>query len=200
MRERIWHNVALAPPLQAIISDSRCCLKCRLDIAGLDDAPLFLRMVRPHAGKAVSLELDPHLELICLELVHATLSRLHPWQDSEQVLHVMTYLMRDDVRLGKLAALASDLTSSETLLEILKKCGVEIHLPIIRAVKWTHGGLRKSARRARAAGKHNKRGRLVHFSGLGKNLFPLGFRASENGGYELAYLIGRRFRTARGGL
>src|SRR6516225_6802770 len=104
--------------------------------------------------------------------------------------------------LRELAALASDIAATETPLEILKECGVEIDLLIVRTVERTHGGLGKPACRARCAGEHDERRRLVSFPGLREDLLPLDFRASEHGRYELTHLIGWSFcfGIARGGL
>src|SRR5262245_4379045 len=143
MGESVGHDIALAAPLQSIIADGRSRLHGRLDIAGLDEAPLLLRVVRPHPGKAVGLQLDPNLELIAFDRVHAALRFLHLGQDSEQILHVVVDLVRDHVGLGELAAFASSIAAAETSLEVLKECGVEIDLPIVWTIEWTHGGLGK---------------------------------------------------------
>ena len=110
--------------------------------------------------------------------------------------------MRDDVGLGELAALAPDVTATETPLEILKEGGVEIDLLVVRAIERAHGGLGEAARRTRRAGEHDERRRLVGFPGYREDLFPLDLRASEHGRYEFAHLIGWSFSlgVARGGL
>jgi len=69
--EGIGHDVALASPLQTIIPDRRRRLHGGLDVSWLDQPPLLLRVVRPHAGEAVGLQLDPDLELVGLGLVQA---------------------------------------------------------------------------------------------------------------------------------
>src|SRR5262245_1281247 len=202
VRERVRNHVALAAALQAIVSDGGRCLHGRLDVAGLDQPPLLLRVVRPDPGKAVGLQLDPHLELIGVGLVHGALHRLHPRQNAEQVLHVMTDLVRDHVGLRELAALAPDLAAAETPLEILKERGVEIDLMVDRTVERPHGGLGGPAGRARGAGEHDQGRRLVGFPRLREYLFPFRLGASQHGGHELAHLVGGRLRlrTLRGGL
>src|SRR5262249_24293004 len=108
-------------------------------------------------------------------------------------------LVRDHIGLGELAALASDLTATETPLEILKECGVEIDLLVVRTVERTHGRLGKPARRARCAGEHDERRRLVSFPSSRKDFLPLDFSASEHGRYELPHLIGWGFCFAMAG-
>jgi hypothetical protein len=77
MGEGIRDHIALGLPLQPIVADGGRGLHGRLDIAGLDEAPLFLSVVRLTPGQAVGLQLDPHLELIALGLVHAALQLLN---------------------------------------------------------------------------------------------------------------------------
>src|SRR5262245_20888937 len=200
--ERVRNDVALAAPLQAIVADGGCCLHGRLDVAWLDHPPLFFGVVRPDPGEAIGLQLDPHLQLVGIALVHAALHRLHPRQNAEQVLHVMADLVRDYVGLGELAALAADLAAAEAPFEILKERGVEIDLAIDRTVERPHGGLGGPAGRACGAGEHDQGRRLVGFARAREDLFPFGFRASEHGGHELAHLVGwgLRLGVLRGGL
>src|SRR5262245_54564008 len=199
MREGVGDDIALAAPLQSIIVDGRSRLHGRLDIAGLDETPLLLRVVRPHSGKAVGLQLDSHLQFIGLDLVHAALRLLYLGQDSQQILHVVADLVRNHVGLGELAALASDIAAAETPLEILKERGIQIDLPINGTIERTHGGLGKAACRARGAGEHDERRALVGSASLRENLFPLDFRASQHSRYELTHLIGWSFRLGTAG-
>ena len=67
MGESVGYDIALAATLQSIVTDGRRRLHGRLDIAGLNEAPLLLCVVRPHPGKAVGLQLDPNLELIAFD-------------------------------------------------------------------------------------------------------------------------------------
>src|SRR5262245_45714111 len=202
VRERVRNDVALTAPLQAIVSDGGRRLHGRLDVAGLDHPPLFLRVVRPDPGGAIGLQLDPYLQLVGVGLIHGALHRLHPRQNAEQVLHVMADLVRNHVGLRELTALAADLAAAETPLEVLKERSVEIDLMVDRAVERPHGGLGGPAGRARGAGEHDQSRRLVGFTGAREDLFPFGFRASEYGGHDLAHLIGWRLRLGvpRGGL
>src|SRR5262249_29826192 len=145
MRETVGHDIALAAALQSIVADGSRRLHGGLNIAGLDEPPLLLRVVRPNPGKAVGLQLDPHLKLIALNRVHGALRFLYLGQDSEQILHVVADLMRNHIGLGELAAFASNIAAAETSLEILKERGIEINFPIVRAIERAHVALRKPA-------------------------------------------------------
>src|SRR5262249_14872621 len=90
-----------------------------------------------------------------------------------QVLHVMADLMGDHVGLRELTGLAAGVAGAEASLEILKERGVEINLAVVRAVERPHRGLREPTGRARDAGKHHERRRLVGFAVLREDLLPL---------------------------
>src|SRR5262245_23207583 len=141
VRERVRNDVALAAPLQAIVSDCGCRQHGRPHLPCLAQPPLFFRVMRPDAGEAIGLQLDPHLELVGVALIHAALHRLHPRQNAEQVLHVMADLVRDHVGLRELTALAADLAAAETPLEILKERSAEIDIMVDRAVDRPHRAL-----------------------------------------------------------
>src|SRR5215831_4618782 len=108
-------------------------------------------------------------------------------------MHVVADLVRDHVGLGELAALASYVAATESSLEILKECGIEIDLLVVRTVERTHGGLRKPACRARCAGEHDERRRLVIFSRMRQPPLSTLFRSSTHCRYELTHLIGWSF-------
>src|SRR5262245_49070684 len=202
MSERVGHNVALAPTLQAIIANGRRRLDSCFDVAGFEKPPLLLRVMSPDPGKAIGLQLDANLELIGFDLIHAPLRLLYLRQDSQQILYMVADLMRDHVGLRELAVLAADLTATETPFEIPKECSVEIDLPIVRTVERTHGGLGDPACRARGAEEHDERWRLVDFAGAREDFLPLRVRAPEYSRYEFLRLIGWQFRlgTRRGRL
>ena len=59
--------------------------------------------LRPHAGIAVGLELDPDLDLVALGLAEPRLRRLGAVERALEVLDVMADLMGDDIGLGEIA-------------------------------------------------------------------------------------------------
>src|SRR5262249_52162333 len=66
-------------------------------------------------------------------------------QNTEQVLHVMSDLVRDHVGLRKLACLAADVATVETRRDLIEERGVEIDLAVSGTVERSHGALRFSA-------------------------------------------------------
>src|SRR5262249_53283992 len=90
--------------------------------------------------------------------------------------------------------LAAGVAGAEASLEILKERGVEIDLAVVRAVERPHRGLREPAGRARDAGEHHERRRLVGFAVFRENLLPLRLRAPEHRRHELSHLIRWRSR------
>ena len=80
-------------------------------------------MVRPDAGEAVGLQLQPHRELVGLLLASRAAARRCTFsRDAEQVLHVVADLVRDHVRLREIARRA------EAPLELVEEGQVEIDL------------------------------------------------------------------------
>src|SRR5262245_14212677 len=55
MGESIGHDIALRLSLQPVVADGRCGLHRRLHVARFDEVPGVLRMMRPHAAKAIGL-------------------------------------------------------------------------------------------------------------------------------------------------
>jgi hypothetical protein len=67
---------------------------------------------------------------------------LHPGQNAELILHVVTDLMRNHIGLRELAGLATDITTAEASLQVLEEARVEIDLLVVRTIERPHGGLR----------------------------------------------------------
>jgi len=110
----------------------------------------------------------------------------------------MTDLVGDHVRLRELATLASNVAAAKAALEIVEKSCVEIDLLIVRTIERPHGRLRKAAGRPHGAGEHYECWRLVVSAGLGEDVLPLGFCASQHRRQELTRSVGSRLgRTGR---
>ena len=106
----------------------------------------------------------------------------------------MADLVGDHIGLRELAGLATRVAPVESALKVPKERRIEIDLAIERAVERAHGGLSKSAARARDFGKHHQGRRLVLLAGFLKHFPPYHLGASEHGGYHLLGLVGRAFR------
>jgi hypothetical protein len=155
------HDIALCPPLKAIVPEGRNRLKCRFNVPRLNElGPLLLRAVRPEAGETVSLQFDAYPHTISFRLVHWALGLLHLGHDPEQVLNMMANLVSDHIGLGELTALAANVASVETLFKILEEACVEINLLVQRTVERADGGLRKPASGSGRSRKHTSFGGL----------------------------------------
>src|SRR5262245_26319156 len=197
MGEGVGYDIALALPLQPVITDGRGGLQSGLDVAGLDEVPSLLRVMRPYAGEAIGLQLDADLDAVGVGPVHALLHPLDLWKNPEQVLHMMPHLVGDHVGLRELAGFAARITGAKASLEVLEERRVQVNLAIVRAVERPHRGLRGAAGRACRAREHDERRRLVLLAGLCEDLLPLSLGASEHGRDELPGLIGRRSGSCR---
>src|SRR6478609_4377892 len=65
MGEAVRHHRASRLPLQAVVADRRRGLQCRLDVAGLQEIVLRIRVLGPHTGIAIRLQFDANLNLVC---------------------------------------------------------------------------------------------------------------------------------------
>src|SRR5262249_7775142 len=66
-------------------------------------------------------------------------------QDAEQVLHVVTDLVRDHVGLRELTGLAADVAAAKARRDLIEERGVEIDLLVRRTIERPHRALRHPA-------------------------------------------------------
>src|SRR5437762_13323573 len=107
------------------------------------------------------------------------------------MLHVMAELVRDDVRLRKIAG------CSELAIELVEEVEVEIHLLVQRTIEGSHGALRRSAAGDRAVAEQHHASRAIVAPASRERACPGGTRVVEQEPYELhhwlfARRIGRR--------
>src|SRR5260370_2449196 len=115
--------------------------------------------MRSTPREAIGLQLDVHLDVVRRRpAAGGALRLLRLGQNAEQILHVMSDLVRDDVGLRKLARLAADVAAVETRRDLAAERGVEIDLLVGGTVEGSHGALRFSAptglRRAALENEH----------------------------------------------
>ena len=134
MGKGIRYHIALSLFLEPVIANGRRGLQSRFDVARFDKFPRLLRVICPHSGKAISLQLDPDLDRVRVYFIHSLLCLLRFRQNSEQILYVMADLVRDHVSLRKLTGLATDIAGAASF-KVAKERGVEINLAIVRAVE-----------------------------------------------------------------
>src|ERR1019366_5520612 len=142
--KRVRHDAPLRTLLQRVVADRTGGLQRRIDVAGIEEMFALLGMVCPYAGVAIRLQFDSHLNAVGGGLVAGgPLRGLRLGQSAEQVLHVVTDLMRDHIGLREFAGVA--LATVKARLDLTKKRRVEIDAPVGRTIKRPHRRLREAA-------------------------------------------------------
>ena len=124
MCKALGNHMALRLLLDHVVADLAGGVEAFLDVAGLQAVLELVIEVRPHAGKAIRLQLHPHLDLIGVARI-SLLHLLHLVGDAENGLHVMANLVGDDVGLREVARRA------EAALQLLIEGEVEV-APLVR--------------------------------------------------------------------
>src|SRR5215208_1981479 len=159
--EGVRHHAALRTPLQSVVADRGCRLQRGVDVARLEEAVLLFSVVGPHAGEAVRLQFDAHLDLVgppprAWRLLRA----LRLLQNAEFILHVVADLMRDHIGLRKFAGFAG--TAAEALFDLPEEGSVQIDALIGRTIEWAHRRLGEAATATlRRARKQNQPRRAI---------------------------------------
>src|SRR5918994_623859 len=83
------------------------------------------------------------LQLVCLTFPDLLLQLLSSFQDTKQVLDMMSDLMSNDIGLGESACLS--FTTSEPRFDVTEERCVQVNRSVIGAVKRPHRGLRHTA-------------------------------------------------------
>ena len=167
---------------------------------GLLDIPLFEvtaceHPVRPHAGEAVGLQLEAHRQLVGLIRV-ALLLLVHLVADADEVLHVMSHLVGDDVGLSEVTWCA------EAGRQLAEEVEVEPSRHVDRAVEGAHPRVGEPAPGLGLAGVEHEVGGLILVAEL---LLPGRLHVVEDIGHEVDELgigVGRTVqpRSRRGRL
>jgi hypothetical protein len=95
VRERVGHYDALRPALDRVVTDRRRRADRLLGIARFDQS-FLLCVVRPDAGVAIGLQFEGYGQPVILS---GSLNAVH---GAENILDVVTDLMRDDIGLCKI--------------------------------------------------------------------------------------------------
>src|SRR5690348_16624262 len=106
-------------------------------------------VTRPNARQKVCLQLEPDREPVVFSLTDATARPLHTLRNAEQILHVMSNLVSDHVRLREIAA------CTQPFLELTEKTEVDVHAAILRTVERTGRATGKTAARLSHVRKQN---------------------------------------------
>ena len=173
--------VALRLALERIVANRGGGAQRRLDVARLDKRwlalaePILVLLRRPEAGEAIGLQLHLHLDVVGGGPAGGALRLLRLGQDAQQVLHLVSDLVRDHIGLRELAGLAAEVAER----------GVEINRLVDRAIERPHGALRDAAARGvgHPAIEHQHR-RAISLAVLGEDFLPLQLSAAEHPAYE----------------
>jgi hypothetical protein len=86
-----------------IITDGRCRTQSFFEIAGLDQVAFPLGVMTPDTGVTIGLKFHADREGVGFHLRHLSSEAMHLFCDAEEVLHVMTDLVGDNIRLRKVS-------------------------------------------------------------------------------------------------
>src|SRR6266480_1399112 len=140
----------------------------------------------PNACLKIGLQLEPDRKLIVFRLTHSTARRLHTIAYTEQILHVMSNFVRDDVGLCEIAS------CTQALLELTEKTEVDINASILRTIERTGGAAGEPATGLNQVREEHEPRVLVPSAHLTKDFIPCVFRIGENDADELRCLIAWR--------
>jgi hypothetical protein len=101
------------------------------DVAGFDDALDPVGIPGPNAGEKICLQLEPDGELIVLGFTDPTAQCLHTIGNAEQILHVVSDFVSDNVSLCEISA------CTEALLQQTVKTEVDVNASTFRAIERT---------------------------------------------------------------
>src|SRR4051812_25185567 len=104
MRERVGYYMAGSLLLQRVVAYGRSRANGFFYIAGFEEMLRSIRPVRPHTSETIRLQFHTNGKRVVGALGHATAPLLHLRCNAEQILHVMTDFVRDDVSLREVAA------------------------------------------------------------------------------------------------
>ncbi len=201
MGETVGHHPARRLTLQRVVADRGRRRQRGVDVAGFEEARPLLRLaIDPDAGETIGLQLDLDLQRIGFGLAAGLL--LHPRharQDAEQVLDVVSGLMRDDVGRREVAG-GFARAAAEARLDLAEERRVEEDGAVRRTVERPHRRLRHAAAAAigGVAEQHDLRPGIVLPAGL-EDLAPAVVDFTQNAGDHAPHLVGGRAGLALSG-
>ena len=116
--------------LQPIISNSGCSGQRLLQITRLQPKTLLIRDMPPKTSEAIGLQLLSHRQFVYLGFATSAPRCAHLFTDTQQCLHMMTHLMRNNIGLRKIAG------GPVTHRKVMKEREIDIKLFVGGTIKW----------------------------------------------------------------
>ena len=176
MVEGLRHGTAVCLLLQIVVTDLSCGVERLFDVAILQRAKHLVVVVGPNACEEVGLKFETHTDFVRLFSVTTIFSHLlmSLAQDTQFVLHVVAYLVSDNVGVCKVAI------GTDLFLHALKELQVKIHSFVGRAIEWSTGRRGITAARTDSVAEDNHLRRVVSTTQLRELFGPHIFRAGED--------------------
>ena len=184
MGERFRRSTSLSLFLQPVVADGLGQLKTFLQVAVLHRTKHLVVVVCPYAGIVVGQQLQADADLIATHLVGLTHGLMGLVERSQEVLHVVAYLVGNDVGVGKIATLDTQLA-----LHLGEERQVNIQLLVARAIEGTDGSRSRATGRLHLIREQHQRRRRIGTSHLLEHLSPYILRTSQNLTRELCQLL-----------
>src|SRR5688572_20491406 len=185
MRERLRHHPPLRLALQPVVADRHRGVQAFLHVARFEQIERA-RVVAPHAGVAVGLQLHAHRHAVVLGLRAAAARGLELGEAAGHFLHVMRDLVRNHVGLREVPWRA------ELLMKGAEEGQIDVELLVARTVKLPHCRRAHAARRADLPFIEYERRRAVLASRLPEDSAPHVLGAAQHLRDELPRLVPRR--------
>ena len=134
----------------------------------------------PQARIAVRLQLKPDAQLVAFDLTDTTAQLLYLTGCAEQLLHVMSHLVGDDIGAREVA------TGSQPLIQFVEERKIDEDALVRRAIERSHGGFGKAAAGIDGAAEQHEFRLTVTGRQLRHDRLPDGFGVRQHDGDLLA--------------
>ena len=167
--------------LDTIVADGRGGAEPFLDVARLENVPLFRRPA-PDPREAIGLQLQPHRQRVRLIRI-GLLQLAHLVRDAEDLLHVVADLVGDHIGLREVAG------SPEAPPQFLVEAKIDVDLLVGRAIERAHRALGEAATRTNGVREQHQLGVAVLMAGGGQQFVPHRLGIVEHERHELHHLV-----------
>jgi hypothetical protein len=181
--EGVGHDVSLRLFLKPVVSDGVGGSHRLLNIALFEKVFHALGMMGPDAGEVVGLEFEADGEFVVFGFAYAALYLVHLVGDAEEVLHVMTDFVGDDVGLGKVTR------GAQLISEIAIEAEIDVDFLIGRAIERAGLGTGEATTGLDFAREEHKARLPVALAVAPEELIPDVLGISEDGFDELGEFV-----------